>query len=125
MYRQEKKSLKRKLGACEKGNEDWSKCLFWITKKNRYCSMERYKLSKFCSHHCSQEELDVNDSRVPCPIDPSHSVSSLKLNKHIKICQRQSEITAISKFPYFQEDVNVDEDIVGECNIEMKEIVIS
>ncbi|GAB0091459.1 tRNA:m(4)X modification enzyme TRM13 [Sergentomyia squamirostris] len=69
-----------------------SQCQFFVVRKKRHCKLSAAKGSKFCSQHepitkTNDKEMgNKSAERVPCPLDPKHSVYAFKLNKHLKIC---------------------------------------
>ncbi|XP_055699085.1 tRNA:m(4)X modification enzyme TRM13 homolog [Phlebotomus papatasi] len=69
-----------------------SQCQFFVTRKKRYCKMTVAKGGKFCSQHepitkpNDKEMGNKSAERVPCPLDPKHTVYAFKLTKHLKIC---------------------------------------
>lgn len=79
-------------------------CEFFIKKKNRKCGMTRSAKSLYCSEH------DDNTSRVPCPLDPSHTVTVSKLRAHMKKCNKvRHDLSKQSKtkdIPWFCENIN-------------------
>lgn len=46
------------------------------------------------------------DVRVPCPLDPHHTVWAHKLAKHLKVCNKAKQSTANVTEPYFSKDLN-------------------
>lgn len=68
------------------------KCEFFIKRKNRPCSMQRKATEKYCSEHMIHDD-EGKKKRVPCPLDPSHTVWEYNLKKHVKKCNtRPSEV---------------------------------
>lgn len=72
-------------------------CRFFVKRKKRYCRLTRARNSEFCGEHMpvlenATELNETNDSlkkhniRVPCPLDPKHTVCARKLHKHLKTC---------------------------------------
>lgn len=118
--KEQKKSIKRCLGNDQKNNSDWPKCMFWLAKCHRYCSWERAPGSLYCVNHYfsdTNQEKDDQDNkkrRVPCPLDPSHSVYEYKLKKHLKICNKAKSLDSLHDQPYYQENRNVGGDTISE-----------
>lgn len=92
-----KKRAKMELNSesTETGNQ--TACKFFVKRKKRYCRLTRAKNSEYCGEHIPLTEnslkiVDANDStpkhnvRVPCPLDPKHTVCARKLHNHLKIC---------------------------------------
>lgn len=96
-------------------------CSFWIQRKSRNCKMQVKKGSEFCAEHLSSEKDKIvkvflgdstgllqaeveEDPRIPCPLDPAHSVYTSKLKAHLKKCNAKDPITMPS---YFKADLNL------------------
>lgn len=71
-------------------------CTFFIKKKNRQCGMTRRADTLFCSEHYNLEKKlnnsqihnnDIED-RIPCPLDPKHTVKKSQLKKHLTKCNK-------------------------------------
>ncbi|KAG7821438.1 hypothetical protein KL909_004325 [Ogataea angusta] len=73
--------------------------------------------TQYCYNHLPQGELFSKTkngktvTRVPCPLDPSHTVWSDKLGRHLKTCntlRKKLEFESnVSKFPWLVVDFNV------------------
>lgn len=73
-------------------------CKFFVKRKKRYCKLTPARGQEFCGEHLpitkhSPDTVDTTDTnknkrnvRVPCPLDPKHTVCAWKLHKHLKIC---------------------------------------
>jgi len=55
----------------------WTRCREYMKRKNRYCRQECTPQTHFCGYHAKR-------ARIPCPIDPSHSV--VNIERHVKVC---------------------------------------
>ncbi|KAI8375664.1 methyltransferase TRM13-domain-containing protein [Choanephora cucurbitarum] len=54
-------------------------------RKRRYCGLPAKKGGSYCGEHLVHgDENDVNNKRVPCPFDNSHTVFEKDLEKHMK-----------------------------------------
>ncbi|KAK8812187.1 hypothetical protein WA158_007421 [Blastocystis sp. Blastoise] len=124
LSKEEKKSMKRKMGEDDRENENWPNCLFWMAKTHRFCSFKRAPGSKYCVNHYTADENsqiienDPKKKRVPCPLDPSHSVYEYKLKKHLKICNKAKVETNMKQTTYFKEDININGDLLPTTYIE-------
>lgn len=67
---------------------DPNRCEFIIEKKKRRCGMRRQKGASFCLDHLKNElgQNGSEDQRIPCPLDPKHSVWSRRLKVHLNKC---------------------------------------
>eukprot|EP01062_Namystynia_karyoxenos_P013025 TRINITY_DN14686_c0_g1_i1.p1 TRINITY_DN14686_c0_g1~~TRINITY_DN14686_c0_g1_i1.p1 ORF type:complete len:478 (+),score=82.96 TRINITY_DN14686_c0_g1_i1:95-1528(+) len=54
-------------------------CDVWIPGKARWCKFPRAASGVFCGHH--------NRERVPCTVNPRHTVRREELEQHVLICQ--------------------------------------
>lgn len=62
------------------------KCDYYIPLKRRNCLMQRKAGNKYCSEHMKYATGASESQRVPCPLDPNHSVFSYDLEKHLLKC---------------------------------------
>lgn len=68
---------------------DPNRCEFIIVNKKRRCGMMRLKDQTLCLDHFKQTQKDDNpiqQERIPCPLDPKHSIWVKDLETHIKKC---------------------------------------
>ncbi|KAH3758392.1 Methyltransferase TRM13 [Pelomyxa schiedti] len=79
-------------------------CSFYIVGKHRPCSLQRTRGSEFCAIHSSTQGPGT---RIPCPIDSSHTVLASKIESHLKKCSTKAKNNA-QKPPYFGLDANID-----------------
>ncbi|KAM3620051.1 uncharacterized protein V6R79_017525 [Siganus canaliculatus] len=76
------------------------RCFFFVEKKKRFCKMIVAKGKKFCGEHATMEEGTIR--RIPCPLDPKHTVSEDKLDKHLKKCNSREKPKPV----YYVENIN-------------------
>ncbi|XP_047443346.1 tRNA:m(4)X modification enzyme TRM13 homolog [Mugil cephalus] len=70
------------------------RCSFFVAKKKRFCKMIVGKGKLYCGEHANMEEGGCS-GRIVCPLDPNHTVTKDKLEKHLKRCnsrQRDSPV---------------------------------
>eukprot|EP00039_Didymoeca_costata_P006847 m.93947 g.93947 ORF g.93947 m.93947 type:complete len:480 (-) comp13422_c0_seq1:178-1617(-) len=93
-----------------------SRCQFYLEKKKRQCRMEPLPQQTFCAQHVPQ----LDNERVPCPLDPNHSVFKRSLKKHLKKCNARNRnghnvtFSSFCKFNLFIElkcEVYIDQNI--------------
>lgn len=100
------------MGANQKDESLWPKCLFWIKQCSRFCSGERVANSKYCVNHIhnessiSLEKPPIERKRVVCPVDPSHTVFEDKLQKHIRVCNKTKKNENDASCSYFVPNYN-------------------
>ncbi|CAB1116556.1 unnamed protein product [Ectocarpus sp. CCAP 1310/34] len=79
--RQERKNAQ--LEALQTGV--WERCLYRVPGKARYCAQHS---ASFCGTHMG--ETAEKGKRVPCPVDPNHTVFEQQLSSHVKRSRRVS-----------------------------------
>lgn len=65
------------------------RCKHYVKRKKRFCKLLVVKGKEYCGEHLDEEKDNKNEDdngRIPCPLDPKHTVYSKNLNKHLKIC---------------------------------------
>jgi len=64
------------------------RCGYFVKRKQRYCKMKPTKGTTFCAEHGQHDEKNENElrKRIPCPLDPKHSVFEDKLKQQVKKC---------------------------------------
>ncbi|XP_020588649.1 tRNA:m(4)X modification enzyme TRM13 homolog [Phalaenopsis equestris] len=78
------------------------RCKFWLPNKRRYCANIPVHSSPFCGNHDSS----AGDRRLPCPLDPSHSVSKENLESHLKRCPLKKRAIALESQAYYSKGIN-------------------
>jgi hypothetical protein len=86
--------------------KDWSQCCHYLKNKQRLCNIQRTPGSKYCGNHPHpEEEGDIpelkNYLRIPCPLDPAHTVFAKHLEAHLKICNQTKIENEISSQPFY------------------------
>lgn len=85
-------------------------CKFFVQRKKRFCKMTVKRGHDFCGEH--EVVLNLNDNkgengsgigRIPCPLDPAHTVYQKNLKKHLKICNARPKD---KMEPYIVKDLN-------------------
>ncbi|URE02480.1 U11-48K-like CHHC zinc finger [Musa troglodytarum] len=59
-------------------------------------------VTMFCGNH----EPTAEARRIPCPIDPSHSVSGENLKSHVKRCPFKKQAQVLENQPYYSKGIN-------------------
>jgi tRNA:m4X modification enzyme len=111
--RQTKNRLKRKLNdstTYEDLVKDWSQCCYLIPHKQKLCNISRTAGSNFCGNHRNSACKDVSDNndlkRIPCPLDPSHSIYERNLFHHLKICNKEKIRKENESLPFYRLNCN-------------------
>ena len=89
------------MGATSSDVAAMPRCSMFLTQKKRYCSGVRVQGTEFCGHH-------VVDGRVPCPIDPSHSVpdGAAALARHVLVCSSGRADLRTQSLPCYSSSCN-------------------
>ena len=61
-------------------------CSFFIYKTRLKCTSPVVVGADRCSEHWGGVPKGADSDLVPCPLDPSHKVSSFRLKQHLKQC---------------------------------------
>ncbi|XP_009466653.1 PREDICTED: tRNA:m(4)X modification enzyme TRM13 homolog [Nipponia nippon] len=77
------------------------RCAYFVERKKRFCKMIPAPGRRFCGEHGQQEE-ENDRKRIPCPLDPKHTVYEDQLQKHLKKCNSREKPKPV----YFVQDIN-------------------
>ncbi|XP_021260177.1 tRNA:m(4)X modification enzyme TRM13 homolog isoform X2 [Numida meleagris] len=77
------------------------RCAFFVQRKRRFCKMVPAPGRRFCGEH-GQQENENDRKRIPCPLDPKHTVYEDQLQKHLKKCNSREKPKPV----YFVQDIN-------------------
>ena len=115
-FMSEKGTRKRKRKKVKKNirGEDWTRCMCFMEKKGRYCCMPRLDGIMYCGIH------NPNQKRVPCPLDPTHTVRESELKAHLKKCPTFQKMRALKAKPYYSCDCNIGDKIEDEDKVDDK-----
>ncbi|KAH3666857.1 hypothetical protein OGAPHI_003306 [Ogataea philodendri] len=101
-------------------SETIRRCPFVMPNKGRACGVQLRSDTPFCYNHMpggesfSKVKNGKTITRVPCPLDPSHTVWSDKLARHTKTCnalkKRQEFERNQREFPWLVENFNVQDE---------------
>ncbi|NWH28735.1 TRM13 enzyme, partial [Grus americana] len=94
------------------------RCAYFVERKKRFCKMIPAPGRRFCGEHGQQEE-ENDRKRIPCPLDPKHTVYEDQLQKHLKKCNSREKPKPV----YFVQDINAGFKDVAE--IPEKQVPIS
>ncbi|KAH8311507.1 hypothetical protein KR044_006665 [Drosophila immigrans] len=86
-------------------------CAHFVQRKKRFCKMTPNKGSLYCGAHepPSEESQENSDAeRIPCPLDPKHTVFKRKLAKHVTICNARDQVSTV---PYIVKNINAGEEL--------------
>lgn len=80
-------------------------CKHFVKRKKRFCKMTVAKGKEYCGEHAEVTSTEnESENRIPCPLDPKHTVYSKNLRKHLKICNaRPKEMPS-----YIVPNINID-----------------
>ncbi|XP_060546037.1 tRNA:m(4)X modification enzyme TRM13 homolog isoform X2 [Pantherophis guttatus] len=77
------------------------RCAYFVERKKRFCKMVPAQGRRFCGEHSAEEE-EHKRKRIPCPLDPKHTVYEDQLQKHLKKCNSREKPKPV----YFAKDIN-------------------
>ena len=75
-------------------------CHFWVKKKCRYC---RWPACASDPKHCANHSMS---DRIPCPLDPNHTVFKSKLQQHLKVCNKTKLAESQQRLACYRQDAN-------------------
>ncbi|KAJ7993272.1 hypothetical protein DPEC_G00270720 [Dallia pectoralis] len=78
------------------------RCAFYVEKKKRYCKMIVRSGNSYCGEHANADEKEWEKRRIPCPLDPKHTVFEDLLAKHLKKCNSREK----PKPAFYVQDIN-------------------
>ncbi|KAL3689459.1 hypothetical protein R1sor_015768 [Riccia sorocarpa] len=82
------------------------RCGLWLPSKRRFCASYAVKGSLYCGNH----DPAAGKNRVPCPVDPSHTVLREDVALHVKKCQATKNSQAAEAQPYYCKGGNAGSD---------------
>lgn len=103
-------------------NPDLSACNHYLPMKHRFCRTKRRAGSGYCHTHAGERPLGApgdasggrpEDPRVPCPINPKHTVYASRLAKHITVCPDLRFVT--TNMCYYAADRHADRGVPRLC----------
>lgn len=114
--------------------QGWTQCCFFLSRKARFCNVTRSPGSNFCGNHRPDDEpvpqrvlkrtREDQDQvvRVPCPVDPSHTVYHHNLSQHIKICNANKRDVQLRSEPFYCENCNSGPSIDKDQDVSVDDI---
>ncbi|KAG5192539.1 methyltransferase TRM13-domain-containing protein [Tribonema minus] len=107
----QRKLAKKDAGQDSQGTGDWDGCRMWVTRKNRYCSQPRKRDAQYCGLH--QQEVFDAESRIPCPVDATHSIDKANLQWHLKICTFTKTASDVASQVFYSKGINSGPPLAG------------
>ncbi|KAM8930632.1 tRNA:m(4)X modification enzyme TRM13 homolog [Pelodytes ibericus] len=90
------------LCTCPSGNPLPGRCSYYVQRKKRFCKMIVSEGKRYCGEHAQDGEEQNSRKRVPCPLDPKHTVYEDQLSKHLKKCNSREKPQPV----FYVQDVN-------------------
>ena len=95
-----------------------ARCRFVVPRKNRRCGLQAASGGGgYCGIHAAEapggdkggegQGRHARGRRVPCPVDPSHTVLVSKLAKHVLKCPKKTEVQRLEQASFFRADCNL------------------
>ncbi|RLN20051.1 hypothetical protein C2845_PM02G42510 [Panicum miliaceum] len=81
------------------------RCHFWLPSKRRHCANSFLPSSQYCGNHLPESASGAG-RRVPCPVDPSHTVLEENLEAHVGKCPLKKQVAALAAQPYYSKGIN-------------------
>lgn len=78
-----------------------AKCGYYLEQKRRYCGMSTRAGAGYCLEHA-----DSARERVPCPLDPNHTVAAASLKRHLKKCNKLKQLHQNDDKPWYRPGFN-------------------
>ncbi|KAF0912343.1 hypothetical protein E2562_014011 [Oryza meyeriana var. granulata] len=85
------------------------RCNFWLPNKRRHCANSPLPTSHYCGNHLPDSASDagaLSRRRVPCPVDPSHTVLEENLEAHVSKCPLKKQTAALAAQPFYSKGIN-------------------
>lgn len=120
--KEKKRNRLRENESIEEARALWTQCVHFMETKRRFCNIGRAPGSNYCGNHTPVAE-EVSSARklaeaarygvdkdsvrrVPCPLDPNHTVYEFELEKHLKICNVKRMQQELAGRGYYCQDCN-------------------
>ncbi|CAM0877705.1 unnamed protein product [Alopecurus aequalis] len=81
------------------------RCHFWLPNKRRHCANSPLPSTQYCGNH-QPDSTSASRRRVPCPVDPSHTVFEDNLEAHVGKCPFRKHADALAAQPYYSKGIN-------------------
>lgn len=88
-------------------NPDMLRCDVYLPTKRRFCKTEKRPGFRYCHTHQAElhpESVEASRRRVPCPVNPNHSVYARDVDRHVKVCPDLRHDT--TKLVYFESNLH-------------------
>ncbi|CAK9064130.1 unnamed protein product [Durusdinium trenchii] len=82
------------------------RCAYVVPNKGRRCRFPVVPGSVWCGAH-REEGGEQSQKRIPCPLDPNHTVFQHRLKQHLKVCTKVRDQHVIEKQPFYKQGVNL------------------
>ena len=101
--RKAKAQARRAVAVASAGpNPEEGRCNFFVATKNRHCKMLCLPNERYCGEHMNEATVDGGRRRVPCPLDPKHTVFEDYLQRHMAKCNSRPA----PKEPFYELGIN-------------------
>lgn len=84
-------------------------CALFLPKKGRYCHFAVVEGHGYCGHHLQtrDSEQGTRKKRIPCPLDPTHTIFAKDVDRHMRVCPRAKEGAIEAALPCFERNCNL------------------
>ncbi|CAE7765677.1 TRM13 [Symbiodinium sp. CCMP2592] len=84
-----------------------TRCAYVVPNKGRRCRFPVLPGSAMCGAHQENADEGRNGARIPCPLDPNHTVFEKRLKQHLKICTKVRDQSVVESQPFFRRGINM------------------
>jgi hypothetical protein len=77
----------------------WGRCMHFLPRKRRHCTVPCSPGSRYCGNHQPV-------GRIPCPVDPSHTINEGDAARHITRCTDATRVVRIASLPCYCRRIN-------------------
>lgn len=97
---------------------DWDRCHAFLPGKGKFCRAQSLSPAGdgskpiYCGNHAhlyvgrSGSRPSGAKERIPCPLDPSHTIFKNRLAKHLKCCPARRRKDSEQSMPFYRQNVN-------------------
>jgi tRNA:m4X modification enzyme len=84
------------------------RCAFFVKSAGRPCGLNVSRRRLVPGHPplCPQHEPGAEQARVPCPVDPSHTVLKAALQQHLRVCTAAARAEQVAAQPWYRRGAN-------------------
>lgn len=85
--------------------QEEGRCTFFVAAKGRYCRLLAVAGKPRCGAHAVNIQIKAG-VRIPCPLDPGHTVYANRVAQHLRICSKRRQDEILVQQPFFSRGIN-------------------